>query len=284
MHQSAAVIGIALITLGEPVGQVPRVHVCLCVRGKRCHACPHWQEMAERMYQHLLQYGDMAVRRAVPLAMALSHVSDPDYALIDVLSKLSHDQDGQTAMNAILALGLFSAGTNNSRVAGILRQLATFYAKDTNLLFVVRLSQGLLHSGKGLVTLSPLHSDKLLLSYPALAGLLTVLYTSLDMEATILSKQHYLLYTLACAIRPRMLFAVDEDMEPLSVNVRVGQAVETVGQAGARRASPPRPPPRALTLRTQATPRPLRASRPTAPPCCWRETTAPRSPRRTTSP
>jgi 26S proteasome regulatory subunit N1 len=31
---------------------------------------------------------------------------------------------------------------------------------------------------------------------------------------------------------PRMLLTVDENLEPLPVSVRVGQAVDTVGQAG----------------------------------------------------
>jgi 26S proteasome regulatory subunit N1 len=41
-----------------------------------------------------------------------------------------------------------------------------------------------------------------------------------------------MLYYLACAIYPRMLVTVDENLNPLPVQVRVGQAVDTVGQAG----------------------------------------------------
>ena len=48
------------------------------------------------MTDHLLQYGDTAVRRAVPLALAMCHVSDPDYGIIDILSKLSHDSNEET--------------------------------------------------------------------------------------------------------------------------------------------------------------------------------------------
>ncbi|GBG33622.1 26S proteasome non-ATPase regulatory subunit 2 [Hondaea fermentalgiana] len=211
MHQSAAVIGVALITMGEKIGR----------------------EMAQRTFQHLLQYGDLAVRRAVPLAMALCHISDPEYALIDVLSKLTHDADVPTAMSAIISLGLLGAGTNNSRIAQLLRSLATFYSKDANPLFIVRIAQGLLHAGKGLVTLAPYHSDRTLMSGPAIAGILAVIYCSLDLKNTILAKHHYLLYTLVCAIRPRMLMTLDaKTMEQLPVKVRVGQAVETVGQAG----------------------------------------------------
>ena len=47
-----------------------------------------------------------------------------------------------------------------------------------------------------------------------------------------MGKSHYLLYSLATAIQPRMLQTFDEDLKPLPVSVRVGQAVDVVGQAG----------------------------------------------------
>ena len=40
------------------------------------------------------------------------------------------------------------------------------------------------------------------------------------------------MFWLASAIMPRMLTTVDETGEPIAVQVKVGQAVETVGQAG----------------------------------------------------
>jgi 26S proteasome regulatory subunit N1 len=80
--------------------------------------------------------------------------------VIDQLSRLSHDGDAEVAMGAILGLGFVSAGSNNSRVAGLLRQLSDFYAKEANHLFVVRIAQGLNTMGKGLVSLSPFHSDR----------------------------------------------------------------------------------------------------------------------------
>lgn len=48
----------------------------------------------------------------------------------------------------------------------------------------------------------------------------------------ILSARHYLLYSIVCAARPRMLITLNEELEPIPVQVRVGQAVDTVGQAG----------------------------------------------------
>ena len=52
------------------------------------------------------------------------------------------------------------------------------------------------------------------------------------MKETILGHAHYLLYSIVPAIQPRMLTTVDEYLNPLPVSVRVGQAVDVVGQAG----------------------------------------------------
>ena len=52
------------------------------------------------------------------------------------------------ALNAIAALGLVGAGTNNARLATMLRQLAAYHAKNPSHLFLVRIAQGLVHMGK----------------------------------------------------------------------------------------------------------------------------------------
>lgn len=110
----------------------------------------------------------------------------------------------------------------------MLRQLAQYHAKDTNNLFMVRLAQGLAHMGKGTLTLSPYHSDRQLLNPTAVAGLFATLVSFLDVKNTILSKSPYLLYCLVPAIQPRMLVTFDENLQPLPVPVRVGQAVDVV--------------------------------------------------------
>jgi len=209
-HQAAAVIGIGLITMGEDVGS----------------------EMALRTFDHLLHYCELPIKRAVPMALALLHVSNPDFGVIDQLSRLSHDPDTELSQNAILGMGIVSAGTNNSRVAGLLRQLSEFYSKEAGHIFCVRIAQGLLHMGKGLMTLNPFHSDRMLMTGPAVGALLVLLHSCLDLKSTLLDKTHYLLYYLTCAMNPRMLITVNEDMSWRPVTVRVGQAVETVGQAG----------------------------------------------------
>lgn len=97
--------------------------------------------MVVRSLGHLLQYGDVNVRRAVPLALGLLSVSDPKIEIMDTLSKFSHDHDAETAMGAIFALGLIGAGTNNARIAQMLRGLASYYNKEANQLFIVNIAQ-----------------------------------------------------------------------------------------------------------------------------------------------
>lgn len=67
-------------------------------------------------------------------------LSNPEVNTVDLLNKLAYDSDKLVSMNAILALGLVGAGTNNSRLSGNLRFLATYYGSSPNQLFVCRIS------------------------------------------------------------------------------------------------------------------------------------------------
>nr|NVI77475.1 regulatory particle non-ATPase 1 [Cucujiformia] len=89
--QAIAVLGIALISMGEDIGS----------------------EMSYRTFGHLLRYCEPVIRRAVPLALGLISVSNPKLNILDTLSKFSHDSDAEVAHNAIFAMGLVGAGTNN---------------------------------------------------------------------------------------------------------------------------------------------------------------------------
>ncbi|CAI4221042.1 unnamed protein product [Auanema sp. JU1783] len=216
-QQAVAVIGIGLIAMGEEVGS----------------------QMALRMFGHLIRYGEPVIRRAVPLALALISVSHPQLNILETLSKFSHDADADTAHNAIFAMGLVGAGTNNARLVSMLRQLASYHHKDQFSLMLVRIAQGLTHLGKGTMTMNPWHSDRQLLCPSAVASLLTICFAFLDANNSVLNnKQHYLLYVLVLAMQPRMLVTLCEDelkpgqLKQVSVTVRVGQAVDVVAQAG----------------------------------------------------
>lgn len=88
-----------------------------------------------------MYYGDPVIRKAVPLALGLISASNPQLTILDTLSKYSHDNDLEVALNAIFAMGLVGAGTNNARLAQMLRQLAGYYQKEPDCLFMVRVSQ-----------------------------------------------------------------------------------------------------------------------------------------------
>jgi 26S proteasome regulatory subunit N1 len=73
-------------------------------------------------------------------------------------------------------------GTNNARLATMLRQLAVYHAKDANNLFCVRIAQGLTHLSKGTLTLCPYHADRQIMSPVSVAGLLAFLVACLDVK------------------------------------------------------------------------------------------------------
>jgi 26S proteasome regulatory subunit N1 len=213
LYQAFATIGIAMIAMGEDIGT----------------------EMALRQFGHLMHYSDPIIRRAVPLALGLLSCSNAQMKVFETLSRMSHDNDLDVAANAIFAMGLVGAGTNNARLAQLLRQLASYYAHEANCLFMVRIAQGLLHMGKGTLSLNPFHGDRSLFSRTGLAGLMTVLISLLDAKSFIFDQAHWLLYYLVTAINPRMLITLGEDGSPVPVSVRVGQAVDSFGPGKPRK-------------------------------------------------
>ncbi|KAI7520409.1 26S proteasome regulatory subunit, partial [Hortaea werneckii] len=177
--QAYAVIGLSLVAMGEEVGQ----------------------DMVLRQFGHLMHYGEANIRKAVPLAMGLISPSNPQMKVYDTLSRYSHDNDIDVAVNAIFAMGILGAGTNNARLAQLLRQLASYYHRDANALFMVRIAQGLVHMGKGTMSINPFHTDRSVMSRVGAAGLLTVAVSLIDNpKAFILGDHHYLLYFLVTAM------------------------------------------------------------------------------------
>ena len=212
--QSIAVIGCSLIAIGEEVG------------------C----EMLSRSFNHFLQFGDINIKKTVSLAIALLNLSNPKVAVIDSLTKFCYDTDKTVAMNAIISMGLVSSGSNHSRVGGLLRSLAGYYNEETNPLFMVRVAQGLLYMGKGLITLDPIYSHKLLINNIGIGGILITLFSFTETEKLMCEKHQYLLYSLALAMKPKLVMTVDENLKPTPVQLMIGQAVDIVGQTGNPRA------------------------------------------------
>lgn len=137
-----------------------------------------------------MHYGDPIIRKAVPLAIGLVSASNPQLPILDTLSKYSHDNDLAVAINAIFAMGLVGAGTNNARLAQMLRQLAGYYSKEPDSLFMVRIAQGLVHMGKGTIGINPFFYDRSIMSRPAVCGLLATLTAFTDAKSCTL---HFIL-------------------------------------------------------------------------------------------
>lgn len=189
-----------------------------------------------------MHYGEPVVRRAVPLALGMLSASNPVLTIMDTLSRYSHDNDLQVAINAIFAMGLVGAGTNNARLAQMLRQLASYYSKEADCLFMVRIAQvsslsyssdvprpeadlgappvarlqGLVHMGKGTIGINPFHTDRSLMSPVAVAGLLATIISFTDAKGFVLDKSHWMLYFIVMAMYPVRPSSISVQERPLT--------------------------------------------------------------------
>jgi 26S proteasome regulatory subunit N1 len=185
-YSETAIMGLALLASSEEIGN----------------------EMAMRLFNHILHFSKSEKKRVVPLALAILNISNPKINVMDLLSKLAYDTDTEISYRAIICLGLVGAGTNNSRLADILRKLASYYSRDNDPLLLVRLAQGLLYMGKGMLSVQPYYSERFLMSKVGMAGLVIFLTSLLDIHTTILGKYHYFIYFLSLAMYPKSLFVV----------------------------------------------------------------------------
>ncbi|KAK8657304.1 hypothetical protein V6N13_035551 [Hibiscus sabdariffa] len=192
-------------------------------------------EIVRKLLGHCSEHLETGDIHQGPAVLGIAMVATAEELGLEMsIRSLEHllQYDSEVAMAAVISLGLIGAGTNNACIVGMLRKLSRYYHEDDSLLFCVRIAQGLVHLGKGLLTLDPYHCNRFLLSPTAFAGLITLLHACLDMKTIILGKYHFVLYFLVLAMRPKMLMTVDENLQPLSVPVRVGQAVGVESMAG----------------------------------------------------
>ena len=189
-------------------------------------------EMAMRLVLHALHFATPENKRIIPLAIAVLHLSNPKIQVMDILQKLAYDSDSDLACKAILAMGLIGAGTNHARLADIFRKLAGYYYKDTNLVLCIRLAQGFLYMGKGMLTINPYYSEKFLFNKVSMAGILIFVTAMQDLKEYICGKYHFFTFYLALSMYPKMCFVLNDKLEPMPLNVRVGQAIDVVGHAG----------------------------------------------------
>jgi 26S proteasome regulatory subunit N1 len=208
--QCIALIGVAFISISENVGT----------------------NMIIRLIHQILHYCDIALKRVVPIMLTIIGISNTNIQITDLLYKLAHDEDQEIALRSLLGLGIVGAGSNNSRIANLLRSLAGYYESENDYIYIIKIALGILHAGKGLVGISPFYSDGFLYSKTGYASLVILAFSMMNMQEFLIKNNHYLLYYIALSVYPKMLFFLDEDLKEMKVNVRVGQAIDTIGQVG----------------------------------------------------
>ncbi|XP_053213674.1 26S proteasome non-ATPase regulatory subunit 2-like [Panonychus citri] len=213
INKSIAVLGIGLIAMGEDVGM----------------------SMAKRVLQQILFNGSPSAKRLVPMAFALLSLSYPDQEILTTLEKYSRYQMISMSINSIIALGLIGSGSLDYKLSKMLDSLFEHYdVGPAFCLDALILTKGLLHLGKGLMTLNPFSYDNQLLFPTGLAAILIIAFCSLDIKHTLLgSKLNQLIYYLTPAVRTRFVVTLDEDtLKPVEIPLGVGQALDTAGQVG----------------------------------------------------
>jgi 26S proteasome regulatory subunit N1 len=203
-------IGVALISISEIVGI----------------------KMIIRNIHHIMQYCELPIKRVVPIMLTIVGIQNLDIQVTDLLYKLAHDEDKEIALKALLGLGVIAAGSNNSRIGGLLRNLGLYYENENDYLYVIRIALGILYAGKGLVGLNQYYSDGFLYNKTGFAGLFMFFHSMMNVEEFLIKNNHYLFYYFSLAFYPKMLFIIDENLQNMKINVRVGQAIDTVGQVG----------------------------------------------------
>ncbi|EKE42534.1 hypothetical protein ENUP19_0112G0021 [Entamoeba nuttalli] len=189
-------------------------------------------ELSTRLINEVQRYGEPSVKRYVPFALALTSIGKPKVGLLEQLTRLAHGSDLIAARNAILSIGLVSAGTQATRAISLLDQLAAFFVNDHQSLYCVKVAQGLVHLGKGTIGINPMYSDRFIMDPISLAGILIFIFIGGEGMERISGLNTYIINALCLAMKPRMFMPIDENGKVVETSCRVGVAVDVAGQAG----------------------------------------------------
>lgn len=107
---------------------------------------------------------------------------------------MAHNEDKETALRALLGLGLIAAGTNNSRVGGLLKNLGLYYEEEPDYCYIIRIALGFLYCGKGTVGINCYYSNGFLYNKIGFAGLFITSQAMMNMEEFLVKENHYLLF------------------------------------------------------------------------------------------
>ncbi|RWS25238.1 26s proteasome regulatory particle subunit-like protein [Leptotrombidium deliense] len=215
LNQAAAVIGVALIAMGENVSL----------------------KMLVRTMSHIIRECEQPAQRMAPLALALGYLSNPESGVVEILQQTVYHKSSDVACNAVLALGLVAAGTNNEKIAKFLRNLYSDKRFKRNYVgedgvTAAKIALALLYTGKGALSLSPFTFDKQLTKEVSVAAVLVIIICCMDAPNTLLEKLAILWHYITPAICSKVLMTVDSDLKLVAMNVKVGERVDSESRLG----------------------------------------------------
>jgi 26S proteasome regulatory subunit N1 len=184
-------------------------------------------QMVARIVSSSLLLDSPHLRSVLPLCYSLLYPSNPQPTILDLLERSLNIGETNCVMSTLLSLGIIGAGSLNNRIIRILDQQYSFYYKDHKVLSVLKMAQGLVSMGKGLVTLSPLYYDKSMLAPRNAVGLFSTVFMFLDSSSSPLVTDHSYLFFLLCqSCSPKYVVTSEK------ISMRVGIPVNTVGVVG----------------------------------------------------
>lgn len=198
-------------------------------------------QMVARIVSSSLMLDSSHLRSVLPLCYSILYPSNPQAGVLDILEKSLNVGETNCVMSTILSLGLVGAGTQSARIIKTLDQQYSYYYKDSKVLATLKVAQGLVSLGKGLLSISPLHFDRTTLVPKNLIGLFSTLFMFLDSSASPLVSSHTYMFFLLCQACSQRYVVCSE-----KINMRVGLPVNTVGLVGDPR--------RLSSVQTQQTP------------------------------
>ncbi|AFM98076.1 26S proteasome regulatory complex protein [Encephalitozoon hellem ATCC 50504] len=184
-------------------------------------------QMVARIVSSSLLLDSSHLRSVLPLCYSLLYPSNPQVNVLDILEKSLNIGETNCIISTIISLGFIGAGTLNSRINKILDQQYSYYYKDSKVLPMLKIAQGLVSLGKGLLSISPLCFDKTAFMPKNIIGLFSTVFMLLDSSISPLVSSHTYMFFLLCQACTQKYVVCSE-----KINIRVGHPINTVGMVG----------------------------------------------------
>lgn len=183
-----------------------------------------------------IEYSSFAI-----LSVSFLFVSNTDCPAIEFISKLSGNKDFIVAKNSIFSLGLIGAGTNNTRIKNALKSLANFYKlklesnlskkrlgtenddfqffrKIKSIIFLIRLSQGMVNSLYNNLLQKNVHTGKLNIS--TISCLLFALFSFMISNFIGNESIFVCFFLFGRSLKSKLVCLYGEDFKVISVRVK----------------------------------------------------------------